>query len=214
MVDKIILSTKDVQALIKWRDEHNDLVRKMPAPFKAIEMQFPQTKVIIKGFRDDDKLKLQVSKRGVPHGHVNYVILSNGLCVQKGNNSKLRVDEVQDCLTVYCSLMALVTYAERKEDTEVPTSSVEVIGKKVGTGNANHSKHLKKGVNVTYLLSACKNRTQIIKQTSERKKPSYAYSVRGHFRHYKSGKVVWIEQHVRCDGKKKSKIYKLGKGVE
>ena len=32
-------------------------------------------------------------------------------------------------------------------------------------------------------------------------------------RHYKSGKVVWIEQHTRCDGKKKSKVYKLGGGM-
>lgn len=198
-----------MQALLKWRDEHKDLVRKMPAPFKVIEMQFPQTKINVKGFRNEDKLKLQVSRKGLPLGYVEFTILPTGIVVSKGNKSKLRDDEAQDCLTVYCSLMALIAYArpeERSVAEKTLTSTADAV-------NVNKSKHLKKGMSVTYLLSKANGTTRQM-AVQERKKPNHAFSVRGHFRHYKSGKVVWIEQHVRCDGKKKSKIYKLGKGVE
>lgn len=173
-------------------------------------MQFPQTKINVKGFRNEDKLKLQVSRKGLPLGYIEFTILPTGIVISEGNKSKLRDDEAQDCLTVYCSLMALIAYA-RPEERSV---TEETLTSKPTAVNVNKSKHLKKGMSVTYLLSAYKNGTHIVKQTIERKKPNHAFSVRGHFRHYKSGKVVWIEQHVRCDGKKKSKIYKLGKGVE
>lgn len=209
LIDKIILTTKDVQALLKWRDEHKDLVRKMPAPFKVIEMQFPQTKINVKGFRNEDKLKLQVSRKGLPLGYVGFTILPTGIVISKGNKSKLRDDEAQDCLTVYCSLMALIAYA-RPEERSV---TEETLTSKPTAVNVNKSKHLKKGMSVTYLLSkATEVRRQAAKR--ERRSPKYAYSVRGHFRHYKSGKVIWVEQHIRGDKEKKSKTYKLGKGVE
>lgn len=198
-----------MQALLKWRDEHKDLVRKMPAPFKIIEMQFPQTKINVKGFRNEDKLKLQVSRKGLPLGYVEFTILPTGIVICKGNKSKLRDDEAQDCLTVYCSLMALIAYA-RPEERSV---TEETLTSKPTAVNVNKSKPLKKGMSVTYLLSkATEVRRQAAKR--ERRSPKYAYSVRGHFRHYKSGKVIWVEQHIRGDKEKKSKTYKLGKGVE
>jgi len=33
-------------------------------------------------------------------------------------------------------------------------------------------------------------------------KPEHEYGVRGHYRHYKSGKVAWIHPHTRCKGRK------------
>lgn len=32
-------------------------------------------------------------------------------------------------------------------------------------------------------------------------KPQHEFSVRGHYRRYKSGKTVWINQHTRCKGR-------------
>ena len=172
-------------------------------------MQFPQTKINVKGFRNEDKLKLQVSRKGLPLGYVEFTILPTGIVVSKGNKSKLRDDEAQDCLTVYCSLMALIAYAHPEERSVTE----ETLTSKPTAANVNKSKHLKKGVSVTYLLSKANGATRQM-AVQERKKPNHAFSVRGHFRHYKSGKVVWIEQHVRCDGKKKSKTYKLGGGLD
>lgn len=177
----------------------------MPAPFKVIEMQFPQTKINVKGFRNEDKLKLQVSRKGLPLGYVEFAILPTGIVVRKENKSKLRDDEALDCLTVYCSLMALIAYA-RPEERSV---AEETLISKSTAANVNKSKRLKKGVSVTYLLSkATEVKREVVKR--ERRSPKYAYSVRGHFRHYKSGKVIWVEQYIRGDKEKKSKTYKLG----
>ena len=129
------------------------------------------------------------------------------MVLMKTNRSSLSDEEVQDCLTVYMSLMAMVVYASANED------SVENITTGNSAVKTKTNKHQKKGVSITYLIHKAKRLTQETKEKCERKHPTKAFSVRGHFRHYKSGKVVWIEQHTRCDGKKKSKVYKLGKGV-
>lgn len=212
-MDKIIFTTKEVESLIRWRDEHKHLVRQMPAPFKAIELRFSDEPIVIKAIRDDQYLKLQVVIANQPQGHVVYALVDvmpneKGLMLVK-NKTKLNEEELQDCLTIYSSLMALIAYAQPEERSAVE----ETLTSKPNAVNVNKSKHLKKGVSITYLLSKANGSTRQM-AVQERKKPNHAFSVRGHFRHYKSGKVVWIEQHVRCDGKKKSKIYKLGKGVE
>lgn len=212
-MDKIIFTTKEVESLIRWRDEHKHLVRQMPAPFKAIELRFSDEPIVIKAIRDDQSLKLQVVIANQPQGHVVYALLDvrpneKGLMLIK-NKTKLNEDELQDCLTIYSSLMALIAYAQPEERSVAE----ETLTSKPNAVNVNKSQHLKKGVSITYLLSKA-NGAKRQMAAQERKKPNHAFSVRGHFRHYKSGKVVWIEQHVRCDGKKKSKTYKLGKGVE
>ena len=38
-----------------------------------------------------------------------------------------------------------------------------------------------------------------------RAKPSHEFSVKGHFRHYKSGKVAWISPQIRCKGRGEAK---------
>ena len=40
--------------------------------------------------------------------------------------------------------------------------------------------------------------------------PGGIFSVRGHFRHYKNGKVIWISEYRKGEGKKKKKTYKMG----
>ena len=46
-MDKIILTIKDVATLLSWRDQNVNLVRQSAAPFKAIILDFPETKVTI-----------------------------------------------------------------------------------------------------------------------------------------------------------------------
>ena len=40
--------------------------------------------------------------------------------------------------------------------------------------------------------------------------PRGIFTVRGHYRHYKSGKVVWVSEYKKGTGKKKKKTYKMG----
>ncbi|MBR5436920.1 MAG: hypothetical protein IK120_08680, partial [Muribaculaceae bacterium] len=43
--------------------------------------------------------------------------------------------------------------------------------------------------------------------------PRGIFNVRGHYRHYKNGNVIWINEYQKGTGKKKSKTYKLGGGA-
>lgn len=39
MMDKIVVTAADIEKLLAWRDEHNDLVRSMPVPLREVEIQ-------------------------------------------------------------------------------------------------------------------------------------------------------------------------------
>ena len=39
MMDKIVVTAADIEKLLAWRDEHNDLVRSMPVPLREVEIR-------------------------------------------------------------------------------------------------------------------------------------------------------------------------------
>jgi hypothetical protein len=41
--------------------------------------------------------------------------------------------------------------------------------------------------------------------------PNHSFGVKGHFRHYKNGKTVWVNEYIKGIGKKENKIYTLKK---
>ena len=45
---------------------------------------------------------------------------------------------------------------------------------------------------------------ELPKPKRKRNKPDHEYSVHGHYRRCKSGKIVWIRPHIRCKGNKAS----------
>lgn len=45
----------------------------------------------------------------------------------------------------------------------------------------------------------------------EHASPKGEFSVRGHYRHYKSGKIVWINEYRKGEGKRNGKKYCLSK---
>lgn len=61
-MDKVELTREDITALLDWRDEHKELVRRLPAPLKAVEIVFTHNDFRIKGIREKGWLKLYVSK--------------------------------------------------------------------------------------------------------------------------------------------------------
>ena len=63
MMDKIVVTAADIEKLLAWRDEHNDLVRSMPVPLREVEIQIVESGISIKCFRSDKKLKLTSTAR-------------------------------------------------------------------------------------------------------------------------------------------------------
>lgn len=200
-MDRVELSVADVDRLLDWRDQHLAEVRSMPAPLKAIEIVFKHNDYRIKGIRNGNWLKLSLAKGYDSLGHVDMEIVDGLLHLRKG---KLKCNEegFQSCLTVYGSLMALMVYGERpvSEDPGV----VE---------NRPRMPHAKKDVKsqkrTTYILRNVNGNLMAMPRGSHAS-PSGIFTVRGHYRHCKSGKVVWIAEYKKGTGKKKRKTYKIG----
>ena len=79
MMDKIVVTAADIEKLLAWRDEHNDLVRSMPVPLREVEIQIVESGISIKCFRSDKKLKLYLDSPARKLGHVVFAPLGNGL---------------------------------------------------------------------------------------------------------------------------------------
>lgn len=83
MMDKIVVTAADIEKLLAWRDEHNDLVRSMPVPLREVEIQIVESGISIKCFRSDKKLKLYLDSPTRKLGHVAFAPLGNGLWKKK-----------------------------------------------------------------------------------------------------------------------------------
>ena len=47
MMDKIVVTVADIEKLLAWRDEHNDLVRSMPVSLREVEIQIVESGISI-----------------------------------------------------------------------------------------------------------------------------------------------------------------------
>ncbi len=197
-MDRILLKREDIEGILAWRDRNKELVREAPAPLKAVEIVSKVNGVRVKAFRAGRKLTLYVYHEEKSIGKIVFMF-TNGLAVVLKNSTSLRRDQWESVLTIYCSLMAFMTYEQPEviaaEDTEVkahtPTSR----------------KAVKRERN-TYIL---RYKREYIPKGGHHASPKGIFTVRGHYRRYKSGKVVWINEYRKGEGDKKAKTYRLGK---
>lgn len=112
----------------------------------------------------------------------------------------------QSVLTVYASVMALMVFGrsdlktpEHKERQTV--SSSKKLRKKPKKSKCS---------GVTYILTRSGKEPHIAVKGSH-SNPQGMFSVRGHYRKYKSGKVIWIAQYTKGTGKRADKTYRIGR---
>lgn len=117
-MDKVELSVKDIEALLNWRDQHQDEVRSHPAPLKAVEIVMPHNGYRIKGIRDGDQLRLHLSQFDEQLGNCRFVRREDGMWASTRNRMQVGRDDLQAVLTVYCSIMALMAYGRREVETQ------------------------------------------------------------------------------------------------
>ena len=215
-MDKVIFKIKDVDALLAWRDNHPDLVRSLPMPLKALEFIFPESGWSFKAVREKEFITFHPALRGKPVGKMKLRVCPGGKLAMVKRDNILKGEDVETIITVYCSTMALMVYGIGSRVVETtpslvvsqkPTEARESIsGNKKGKDTRN---------GVTYILRATRDGVAAIPQGGHAS-PSREFSVRGHFRHYKSGKVVWVDEYRKGTDqkKKKSKRYHLGNEIE
>lgn len=215
-MDKVIFKIKDVDALLAWRDNHPDLVRSLPMPLKALEFIFPESGWSFKAIREKEFITFHPALHGKPVGKMKLRVCPGGKLAMVKRDNILKGEDVETIITVYCSTMALMVYGNGSRVVETtpslvvsqkPTEAREsVSGNKKGKDTRN---------GVTYILRTTRDGVAAIPQGGHAS-PSREFSVRGHFRHYKSGKVVWVDEYRKGTDqkKKKSKRYQLGNEIE
>lgn len=193
-MDKIKLTMEDVDRLIEWRDNNKELVRRCPAPLTEIEI-FAPSGVHFKAFRKGDTVSFHVFFNKKKLGKVDLKILYKWTKVMRNTlNFQSKDEMVQDLISTYASLMAYMTYEKRYVEAQPRTTAVHRTGA---------TRNRKKGV--TYILHMVSNR----KGTGHHASPAHAFMVRGHYRHYKSGKTVWVAPFKKGEGDVKDKNYKI-----
>lgn len=206
MMDRIIVTAADIKKLLAWRDERKDLVRSMPIPLREVEIQIVESGISIKCFRSDKKLKLYLDGPNWKLGRIVFAPLGNGLWKKKVSTLSADCNPAeteQGALTVYCSLMALMAYGASETPT---TTEVEHEPK----AHADHKRSTRRNpVGTTYILHSSGKRLSVAPK-GHHASPSCSFTVRGHFRHYRSGKTVWIAEYRKGTGKEQSKTYKIG----
>ena len=198
-MDKIILSSSDVETLLQWRDNNINLVRRNAVPFKAIILEFPDTKINIKAINDGGRITFYIHINGIRAGKIIGLQLPGGLFKSLKNTTKLKPDDIQSIITVYASLMALIVYHE-------PAPTAPATKAKPPKKAKQHKQKAKPGK--TYILKHS-NRGPVISSPGGHASPAGVFSVRGHYRHYKDGRAVWIKPYKKGEGSQKNKTYKL-----
>jgi len=201
-MDKIILHSQDVETLLKWRDQNRDLVRRNPAPFKGIMLEFPDTNIIIKAYNDAGKIAFYLQVNGEKAGKITGRQLAGGLFQEKKNTTKLNKEDKQSIITVYASLMAFIVYHEPAPAAAAARDPRQDKPKKARKARQQH----KNGI--TYIFNHSSNGPRL-QQRGQHASPAGVFSVRGHYRHYKNGKTVWIRPYNKGTGGHKDKTYRL-----
>lgn len=205
-MDKIVLSREDIEFVLKWRDEHKEFMRLGVTPLRTVKIICPDSGFTLTAIREAVGLRIGITQNGKSLGSLEYEFLNNGMYRMTKDKAKISNEDKQSVLTVYASVMALIVFgkstAEMPETKEYQTAS---SSKKL----TKRSKKSKRS-GVTYILT-CSGKEPHIAVKGSHSSPQGVFSVRGHYRRYKSGKVIWISQYTKGTGKKADKYYRIGR---
>ena len=209
---KIPLTIEQINALLKWRDEHKEIVRACVVPFPSCEIVGENgVKIRTQQNKDFPSVYSFTVSNTILHevkGRFDYMTMTQRVV---HGAPQLSGDDTQTAINMWAILMAYVVNFEpdivEKDQDEVDTNAKE-------PRSASPRKQKRPENSVLYL-----NPVKFIgesKNAAQRKytPPSCAFSVRGHYRHMKSGKVVYVHPYEKNTGKDKDKRNKIVKILE
>lgn len=200
-MNKIIIHKEDSTNLQKWLDSNNNDVNTTYCPFKDIELIFQECKdnpnryLKLKCYRKDTYVNIYVSVDGVDKGRLRVnlkgEIIQNKLA---GNLSNSQLD------SMYGAYFTIMEYIAKYK----PENTLEI--KESKNVKSRHRNSKKTVTNTTYLFRSFRGGNHSKRHTN----PSCSFSVRGHYRHLKNGKTIWIKEYIKhADKPRKDKTYKL-----
>lgn len=206
---KIPLTIEQINALLNWRDKHKDLVRACVVPFPSCDI-ISENGVKIRVQQNNDfpsVYKFTVSNTVLHevNGRFDYMAMTGKVI---HGLPRLSHDDTQTAITVWATVMAYIVNFEPKI---VEKENDEAMHKDDNSRSVSQHKRKRPENSVLYLtpvkfISESKNAVQR-KYTP----PSCAFSVRGHYRQMKSGKVVYVHPYEKNTEKEKDKRNKIVK---
>lgn len=206
---KIPLTSEQVEKLLAWRDQHKELVR-------AAIIPFPECSIISE---NGMKIRAEWARTGTfysftvtdTHGHKvlgRFVYASKTGRVRQGL-PRLSDDDIKSAITIWATVSAYIVsfqpeLVERPGDSVGAAASVHTSSAKAASKAADRVIYLRPIVFTSEHESPVKRKYTPCEN---------AFSVRGHYRHYKSGKVVYVQPYEKNAGKekdKRNKVLKIG----
>jgi hypothetical protein len=218
--DKVIVSVDSIDELFQWKDNNKDLVRKFTPILIDIVLQIGAVFVHV----SESKLPKYVFQFDIYEGNQNqhtcywnnktwelFAPSNEGTGYTKATGISIN-DYQQSIITLYATLMAYMEhYRETVEKHLVSTK--KPVSKKKQKKTGKSVTYIR---NTVYTLTGVIDDKQMITNIEEGKraytKPDNPFKVRGHWRHYKSGKTTWVPSYVKNkqEGKEpEQRIYKL-----
>ncbi|AKQ08347.1 hypothetical protein PQE66_gp032 [Bacillus phage PBC2] len=207
-LDRITMSKEEHDELFEWRNKHKDLVRNFnPVLEKGMILVGDFHKQLF--VQDGDKVILTVldPRNGVPrHVFQWYKSTQIGQTVHSDLDKDMHFEYNNTVLSTYTSIMAYMEYyGSNKEYVDVQERSIEVPKKKKKKSKGKKSfTRIKRKI---YKISVPKEPVSTDRREYERHVEKW--TVRGHWRQTKNGKV-WIKPYIKGEGKEVTpKEYKL-----
>ena len=236
-MDRIVVTPAEVESMIQWRDQHREYIYHYKEILKEGIVEVSEASYtafrFLEGGRTQFKLyvqnalvayletlrvegdKYKVVRSGVGSAYIKLVTKAFGDEGVTTDEEETRDLLMQDIVTVVLTCMA---YMEHCND------DVKVVEEHVKKGSSTHGKKKakdKRRANIIKLRKTIKFvriRDDAGDEIQDGPVDHHAYErrtelwgVKGHYRHYKSGKTTWIRPHNAGPGKKKSpKTYVIG----
>lgn len=205
---KIPLSISQIESILKWRDSNKDLVRSYNIPFDEVEII------------SENGIKVRVSRNQIMKSVYRFVVSDTMNNIVKGrfdyavytglvthNYPRLSGEDTQSAITIWASTMAYILNFEQQVLPAPDNGNRKSKKKRQGKSKSSNNRTI-------YL-----NPIKFIKEKEEHQlrsytPPSHSFYVRGHYRHMKSGKVVYVHPYEKNTGKEKDKRNKVVKIME
>ena len=217
-MDKIYISQDGENKLFRWRDEHKNLVRNYKASTKKVKyiLLYETNNPIIITVIDSGEARVDftITRQGKRLDSFRYdrykMTVNEKWYALKEPKSIKEVKSAgrQEAISIHASTQALLNHRKRIEvdQGQEPREDVKSIVEKVKSKERTQKKdNIIKISDIIYTPVEAPTRG-----FRNYTKPTREISVRGHYRRYRSGKTIWIDEHKKNAGKdKKSKKYDL-----
>lgn len=132
-------------------------------------------------------------------------------CLKKSNLSNATVDEfITSAMNTTLISFFIVNYLSTNI---VESIESKIVGNKSSAKKVSKNKKSKNNKKVSiikkYYINSPKNISESKDPCKNYNRHAESWTVRGHYKNYKSGKKIWVEGYQKGEGKKENKIYKI-----